>query len=226
MSDKPQKPKSPEEKSTIFSEHKSGEAIRQEQKEEQRRERKALVRELTSTSVETRTVTIVMVILLAVIVVGCGLAVFFGNRDNGKEIDPHSEHVLLTDALPELSQEGVKAAVTEAYYTVDGRLMVKLKLGNGLPTPQTVESFSLTLLNGSDEVIASGHQSADWDPTSLTVPANGYAELTLYIPKEDVKIANDSLREIKLEMEITANAEDPEVLKTTTTTTNTTTTTA
>ena len=44
--------------------------------------------------------------------------------------------------------------------------------------------------------IATGHQTSDWDPTSLSVPANGYADLTLYIPKEDVKLTSDALETI------------------------------
>lgn len=218
MSNNPRKPNMPDEDSTIFRRHKSGDAIRQEEKQEKRRQRQELTRELTTVSPETRTVTTVMIILLVVIVAGCALAVVWGNRDSGKEKAPDSEWFQRLDALPELSQEGIKAELIEAYYTVDGSFMAKLQLGNGLPTPQTVTEFELTIDNADGEELAVGHQAADWDPQSLEVPANGYTELTVYIPQKDVKIAGDPLDTLTLHCTITAKPEDQSVLDTTTTT--------
>ena len=210
MNNDPRNPDIPEQEqdSTIFSHHKSGEEIRQEEKEEKRRERREMTKALTADFSETRTVTKVMVIVLVIIVVGCVAAVIFGNRNSGREMAPGSGHFVQSDALPELSQEGIKAVLTEAYYTADGGFMVTLKLSNGLTVPQTVQAFDLTISNVDGNEIATGHQTSDWDPTSLSVPANGYADLTLYIPKEDVKLTGDALETLTLNCEITGQYTD------------------
>lgn len=206
MSDKNRKPESVQEESTIFSSHKSAADLRREQKEKRRLERQRLADELAAQSSETRIVTRVMVIILALIVVGCAVAVYLQARpdkNSGKEIASNSNHFTDFDALPELSQEGIKAVVTEAYYTQDGSLAVSLKLSNGMDTPQAVDSFSFSLLNSSGDELASGHQADDWD-ASLVVPAGGYEELTLYVPPEDVKIKNDLLSTLSFEITITS----------------------
>lgn len=207
MSDKKRKPESTQEESTIFSSHKSSADLRREQKEKKRLERQRLVDELTTQSSETRVVTRVMVIILALIVVGCAVVVYFQVRPDeetvGKEMASNSNHFTNFDALPELSEEGIKAVLTEVYYTQDGSLAVFLKLSNGMDTPQAVESFSFSLLNSSGDELASGHQADNWD-ASLVVPAGGYEELTLYVPPEDVKIKNDLLATLSLEITITS----------------------
>ena len=222
MSERPQKPVPQEPEadnpsSTIFSKHKSADDLRKEQKEEKQKERRQFMRELTesTSSPETRAVTRVMIILLAVIVVGCAVVVFFQIRPKDTDMAADSPHFEDVGALPELSQEGIKAIVTEAYYTIDGSLALRLQMSNGLPTPQAVESISIVIYNDQDKEIASGHQSSDWD-ASFTVPANSYAELLVYIPKEDVKIPDDTLETLTTEIDVTGIPEDASVLKTTT----------
>lgn len=210
MNNDPRNPDIPEQEqdSTIFSQHKSGEAIRQEEKAEKRRERREMTKALAADFSETRTVTKVMVIVLVVIVIGCVAAVIFGNRNSGREMAPGSAHFVQSDALPELSPEGIKAELIEAYYTADGGFMATLKLGNGLSVSQTVQAFDLTISNVDGKEIATGHQASDWDPTALSVPANGYTDLTVYIPKEDVKLTDDALETLTLNCEITGQYEE------------------
>lgn len=226
MSEKPLKPEPHEEEtsSTIFSQHKSADDLKKEKKEQKRQERQRMMRELSESteSPETRVVTRVMIIILAVIVLGSAVVVFFQLRPKDMDMAADSPHFEDAGGLPELSQEGIKAIVTEAYYTNDGSLALNIKMSNGLPTPQAVESFAVVIYNGEDQEIASGHQAEDWDAT-FTVPANGYAELLLYIPQKDVKISDDSLETITTEIDVTGIPEDASVLKTTTAPTTSTT---
>lgn len=209
------KPNMAEEESTIFSQHRSSASLRQEQKEERRRHRQELTKELAERTGESRRISLVMSIILAILVVGCVVVVFFQIRPQPKDRAPDSAHFVSEGVLPELSQEGILAELSEAYYTNDGSLALVLQLSNGLPTPQAVVGFSLTVKNGDGDVIATGQQADNWD-AGLTVPKNGYEGLTVYIPAADVLLPNDTLYNMTVEYEIEGRPEDPAVLATTT----------
>lgn len=215
MADEKRPPEPDEESSTIFTSPRSSRAIRREEKEEKRRQRAALAKDLAAGDPQTKTVTRVMLILLAVIVVISGLVIYFQTRPDPKGIAPESGHYQDSAAQPEFSEEGIKSALREAYYTNDGSLFLELALANGLPTPQTVEQFDVQVYNLNGDLIATGHQPADWDPTSLRVDAEGVATLTLLIPPQDVVIKADSLYTVTLTTEIVGIPEDPSVLDTT-----------
>lgn len=205
-----------EQESTIFGQHRRAEELRQEQKEEKRRERQALARELAARTGESRRITLVMSIILAVLVVCCAAVVVYQLWPQPKDMDPDKGYFVSDGTLPELSQEGILAELNEAYYTNDGCLALELKLSNGLPSPQALTGFFLTVRNSVGEVIATGQQSADWDSSSLIVPPNGYEDLTVYIPPEDVLLKDDSLYNITVEYDFEGLVEDPSVLATTT----------
>ncbi|MGI6264283.1 MAG: hypothetical protein ACOYJY_02315 [Acutalibacteraceae bacterium] len=204
-----------EESSTIFTSPRSSRSIREEEKEDKRRRRSAMAKELAAGDPQTKSITRVMLILLAVVVAVSGLVIYFQTRPDPKGIAPESGHYENPTARAEMSPEGIKSVLREAYYTNDGSLLLVLGLANGLPTPQTVERFDVELYNLNDDLIAAGHQPADWDPASVRVPAEGTAQMTLIIPPEDVVIKADSLYSLTLTTEIVGVPEDPSVLDTT-----------
>ena len=94
-----------------------------------------------------------------------------------------------------MSEEGIKGAVTKAYYTNGGHLCVEMVLGNGLDKPQHLESILVEIHNGdSKKLIASGY--TDKVAETYTVPAGGTNVYTLYIAPEHVVIADDTLEKI------------------------------
>ena len=58
------------------------------------------------------------------------------------------------DAVPEISPDGVKGAVTQAYYTNDGHMAIRLSLSNGMGAAQQMRSIEIKVANGDGVPIA------------------------------------------------------------------------
>lgn len=105
---------------------------------------------------------------------------------------------------PALSEEGVKGAITEAYYTEDGSLAVTLSLSNGKETDQRLSRLSLRLLNKEQDLIA--EQSFDAFDPAIVVKAGSYESAYLVIDRSYVKLTDDPLSSLTLTLEITSAA--------------------
>ncbi len=106
---------------------------------------------------------------------------------------------------PELSSEGVKAKVVEAYFAADGRLAVTLSLSNGTESTQTVTKVGLRLYNGDQDDIAA--YTFDTFEEKISVGAGQYAQTTLVIPAKEVKLPDDPLTQVGSTIEVSAVAE-------------------
>ena len=56
--------------------------------------------------------------------------------------------------IPELSNQGVKGLLKEAYYTKEGNLAVTLNLSNGTPKEMKIVKVGIRVFNDKDETIA------------------------------------------------------------------------
>ena len=157
-----------------------------------------------------------VVIILGVVILAVALMLLIQLVGNGHEEDWNSAHFYDVDNYPELSAEGIKGAINEAYYTQNGALCVKLRFSNGVDAEHFVTSLEVKVSNEDEEVIATGY-TADI-PDDYSVPAMGYNTFTFYISKKFVKIPDDDLN--KLTYEITVQGEvDSDALAAATTTT-------
>lgn len=150
-----------------------------------------------------------ILIALLVVVVGVVAGVILSSlglletSSHKKKMAPDSGHFQSEDE-PELSKEGVKCVITEAYYTNDGTLTLKLKMSNGKAADQRLLTLDVTLKNEDEETIAvAGTDSID---KNFFVPAGDTATMTYYIPAEYVKISDDDLD--SLTYEITTRSEN------------------
>ncbi|MBQ9414718.1 MAG: DUF3157 family protein [Clostridia bacterium] len=103
---------------------------------------------------------------------------------------------------PELSDEGVKALITEAYYTVEGDLAVTLSLSNGTETDKTLNRLKIRVFNDKNETIA--EQGFDTFDPPVRVPAGQYTSAYFVINAAYVALRDDSLKSIGSTIEIEA----------------------
>ena len=190
--------------STIFSQHKSSVEVAQEKREAKQAakeaRRVARAEKKTQPRVKdpsTRVTVMALLILGAVIVLGIVLMVVNQMRGQAREERAGSGHFYSNDQ-PELSTEGIKGVISEAYYTNDGALALKLTLSNGLSAEHYLTSLEVVVKNGEEETIATGYTDAI--PDGYCIEAQGYNTFLFYINKEYVKIADDDLDEISYEI--------------------------
>ena len=105
-----------------------------------------------------------------------------------------------SDVEPELSAEGVKGRLKEAYYTVDGNLAVTLRLSNGLSTDQELVKLSIRIFNADDQTVAE-HTIERFRP-ACTVTAGGFSDYYFVIAKKNVALSDDPLKELGTTLEI------------------------
>ncbi len=202
----------------IFGRSKSREEIKAEEKAAKvarraaaKEARRALKEQRKSAPKEKRPELAVMGVLLAVIVAGCVAAVGFQLSSEKKAQAYERDESFSTwfvdeSAQPELSDEGITAAVNEVYYTKGGYLCVKMTLGNGLDDEQYMESIEVLISDEKENLIAGG--KTDKVSDEFFVPAKGTETYTFYIAPEHVKITDASLETISYT--ITATGYTPE----------------
>ncbi len=144
--------------------------------------------------------------LLAVALLWIAAALFVlagcGQSGEPQAMKDGSGHFQRQGAMPELSEEGVKCVISEAYYTNDGGLTLKLKLSNGADANRRLLTLDVTLKNEDDEVIAVA--ATDQIDKSFYVPAGGYGDMTFYISAEYLKITDDDLDSLTYEISTTS----------------------
>lgn len=143
-------------------------------------------------------------LLLSVISIAAFFIIQAIQRTNKKSMNAmasESGHFLNENSLPELSPEGLKCSITEAYYTENGDLMLKLKFSNGTDNDEHLKTLDITLKNENQEPIAVAGTD-EIDPNFI-IQAGGYSDLVFYIPPEYIAIKNDDLDKLIYEIHAT-----------------------
>ena len=182
----------------IFGEHKTKEQVRQEEKERRIAERKALQEEMARRRKEAkesgvapakRKDIIVVTAVLVGIVLLCLLALANSFR-NAKEaqkwkINESRGHYQNAAASPDMSGDGPKADVSEAYFTQNNHLCVKLVINNGTDRMQEIKAIDVAVYDyNTDELIAGGKAEIE----DLIVEVAGKETYTFYIAPEHIHV--------------------------------------
>lgn len=199
-----------EEEMGIFGRSKSREEIKAEEKARKKaafealREARRLAKEAKKAAPkEKRTDLLVMGIILLVILIGAGIALGININKSNKVLSYEMSedtpgYFYDGEAVPDLKDDGITAAVNEVYYTNGGHLCVHMTLGNGADEAIRLDTLEVKISNSDAALVASGY-TEDIDDT-YTVPADGTNTYTFYIKPEHVKIADDTLETISYEI--------------------------
>lgn len=200
----------------IFGEHKSREQVRAEERARKQAEREALKAEIkarrqqkkSGTDTTRRKDILVVSIILVSIVVLCvaALALQFIQEQRQERFlqdDTRESYFYDGDATPDMSDEGITAAITQAYYTKGGYLCVQMVLGNGTASEMSLDAIEVLLTNEAEEQIASGYTADVSD--DYTIEAGGTNDYTFYISPEHITIKDDPLTTIGYTIHATAS---------------------
>ena len=186
----------------IFGEHKTKEQIRAEEKIRRKEEREALKKEMERRrqaakedggvparrkdviTVGAVTILIVLLSVLALTINSCR-----ADKNWDWEINSNRGQYVKTDAYPEMSGEGPKADVSEAYFTNNGYLCVELLIGNGTDKVLSINAMDVSAFDfASEERIGGGRAVLD-EP--LIIELASVATYTFYISPEHLAVAED-----------------------------------
>ena len=147
---------------------------------------------------------VLLALLLSIVALAAFLiiqAIQNANKKDVKAMAFESGHFLNENNLPELSQDGLKCSITEAYYTEDGDLMLKLKFSNGTDNAEHLNTLDITLKNENQNTIAVAGTD-EIDPNFI-IQAGGYTDMVFYIPPEYIVIKDDNLDKLIYEIHAT-----------------------
>lgn len=136
----------------------------------------------------------------AVALTGCS-ATYLPPMDDGKGPRNGATVFQQPDAVPEISPDGVKGAVTQAYYTNDGHMAIRLSLSNGMGAAQQMRSIEIKVANGDGVPIAAGYAEAVED--GVVLPADEFTPFLLYIAPDQIQITDDPLTTLSFEITVT-----------------------
>ncbi len=199
----------------IFGEHKTREQIREEAKARKQAEREALRREMEARRAAAKEtpaprrydILTVVIVLVAIVALGVGaLALQFARAAKNERFerdDTRTEYFYLADAAPEMTDEGITAAISEVYYTKGGYLCVQMILGNGTANPMLLEAVEVVLVNDADEQIASGYAATTGE---LIVASQGTEPYTFYISPEHITLKEAPLSPLGYTINVTGSA--------------------
>lgn len=119
----------------------------------------------------------------------------------------NSGHFLDEDASPEMSDEGIKCALIEAYYTNNGSLVLNFRLGNGTAEARYLKTLDVTLKNAGGELIAEA--ATDAIDRSFVIPSQGSDTLSFTITPEYVHKSDDDLHTLTYEVTIASEVDVP-----------------
>ena len=107
------------------------------------------------------------------------------NKDSrGWLINESRGHFEKMDASPEISAYGPMADVSEAYFTNNGHLCVKMLISNGTDSVLRIDALDVVMTNyETGEVLAGGKAELEEE---LTIQLAGVEEYTFYIAPEHV----------------------------------------
>ncbi len=136
----------------------------------------------------------------AVALTGCS-ATYLPPMDDGKGPRNGATVFQQPDAVPEISPDGVKSAVTQAYYTNDGHMAIRLSLSNGMGAAQQMRSIEIKVANGDGVPIAAGYAEAVED--GVVLPPDEFTPFLLYIAPDQIQITDDPLTTLSFEITVT-----------------------
>ena len=146
--------------------------------------------------------------IVVFVLVGTHTGLFGG----GKEMAPGSGFFSRPDDEPEMSEEGIKGVIREAYFTKDKHMAVLLLLSNGLPTRHYLTSLEVKIRNEEGQTVASGY--AETIPDDFLLEPNSTAYFLFYISPEYVLLPEDDLDSLTYEINTKGRLEDESVLTT------------
>ena len=136
----------------------------------------------------------------AVALTGCS-ATYLPPMDDGKGPRNGATVFQQPNAVPEISPDGVKGAVTQAYYTNDGHMAIRLSLSNGMGAAQQMRSIEIKVANGDGVPIAAGYAEAVED--GVVLPPDEFTPFLLYIAPDQIQITDDPLTTLSFEITVT-----------------------
>ena len=194
----------------IFGEHKTREQIKAEEKVRKEQERAAM-KEVAKARREAvkqggsdatrREVIMVVVVMAVILLLGVvALAIQFIGVQDSEAFDPAEDRTVFVneEAMPEEDEEGITAALTQAYFTKGGYLCVRLLMANATEDNQRVETVDIVLYNSTDTVasakVTDVTEADSGDAFVISSDANRYYEF--YIAPEHIFLKDDSLSEL------------------------------
>ena len=136
----------------------------------------------------------------AVALTGCS-ATYLPPMDDGKGPRNGATVFQQPDAVPEISPDGVKGAVTQAYYTNDGHMAIRLSLSNGMGAAQQMRSIEIKVANGDGVPLAAGYAEAV--AAGVVLPPDEFTPFLLYIAPDQIQITDDPLTTLSFEITVT-----------------------
>lgn len=122
---------------------------------------------------------------------------------SGEEYDDTRGYFKAKEEAPELTDKGINANLIEAYYTKDGRLYLRLILGNGTKEAMQLSGMEINLWNGDEAFIGGG--IIEEDNPEAVVPAGGTLGYTCFIAAKHLEITDDSLHTLVWSISCTGN---------------------
>lgn len=203
----------------IFGRSKTREEIKAERREEKARQAEALKKARANAKAAgkealkttKRSDFIVLCVFLGIVILAAAVALVMQIRHDRAEqqFEPATSmsQFWKTDAKPELSEDGLTAAVNRVYYTKGGYLCVYMTLGNGTNEDLHVADLSVRIENGeTNAVIGSG--ATDTISEEYVVPMQDYNDYYFYIAPEHVQIADDPLSSLSYSITATGYADE------------------
>lgn len=149
-------------------------------------------------------------VTVAVALSGILIWVGVGSNGSGKERAADSPLFNRPDDQPEMSEEGIKAVIRQAYFTKDNHLAVVMLLSNGLDTRHHLTYLNVRIKNENGEIVAAG--ATDKIPESFSIEPMGTAPFTFYISPEYIELPDDDLDQLMYEIDTKGVVDDPSVL--------------
>lgn len=207
----------------IFGEHKTKEQVRTEEKERKKAEREALKQEIArrrreekesgTVPAKRKDILVVSAVLVGIVllcVLALGNSFWRANESRQWKINEARGHFQKADARPDMSSEGPKADVSEAYFTDNNHLCVELLFSNGTDRMVDIDTIDVAVYNyETNEMIAGGKATL---PEDLIVEVAGVQSYTFYISPEHIHVDETaSLPElITFEVSVTHHAVEAE----------------
>lgn len=106
---------------------------------------------------------------------------------------------------PEAVDGSLVSGITAMYYSQENGMWLTLTVINGLDKEAKITSISVTLKNGDSEaVIAKGAS----EPKEWSVAVDETKELTVYFPPKHVKITDDPLKTVSIDLAVNHEVEN------------------
>lgn len=205
----------PDSEIELFGAHKTKAEVKAAEKARKAKEREALKAEMAARRQAGQAANprykemIPVFVVCGIVVVLCVLllVIQFNRAEESKDWARNETlgHFTDLDVAPTLSEDGITAQITEAYYTNNGHLRLQMILGNGGEEPLRLDKLTIDLWNGGDAYIGGGTITVQNE--EIMVPANGTTNYTCFISPEHLSIKDDPLSTLRYDLDITGSSE-------------------